>query len=187
MKINQQAAGLLGQQMGKAWQVAVQNFMKTHVDASRNPLINMKNANPSDAERLRQELNNMIVNATGITGTTLDAWPASIKTGDVSDTQEAKLIVDQIKKLEEAIWKETISPSDAQGKARVQAFTNLGTAIAQAQNVNTFTKKSAAGTSPIEYDERTGQYTYNGRPYDKDLPAHRTAMNDFMKSKGAAA
>ena len=184
MAINQQLAVLLGQQMSKAWTVAIQNFMKNHKDSAGQPLTSMKSSNPADADRLRQELNKMIMNSTKITTKDLDSWVTSIDTGDVSDKQEAKLIADNIKNLEAAIWKETIDPSD-QGNARAKAFTDLGTAIAQAQNVNTFTaqaaKVSTPGSSRVTINP-AGEFFVDGRPYDPKNPVHLRAVQDHFKN-----
>jgi hypothetical protein len=185
-EINKQAAGLLGQQMGRAWAVAVQEFMKNHKDSAGNPLMNMSNANPGDAARLRQELNNMVVGATKI-GKPLDQWVASINTGDVSDRQEAKIIADTLTRLQDAIWKETVEPSDTRGQARTQAFNNLGVAIAQAQNVNTFTRPDTDSAYKVKIDPATGRITVNDRPYDPGDPAQKAAVEAYMAARGGSA
>ena len=176
MNINKQAAGLLGQQMGRAWAVAVQEFMKNHKDSAGNPLMNMRNANPGDAARLRQELNSMVMGATKI-GKPLEQWVASIDTGDDADKQDAQDSADELTRLQDAIWRETITPSDTRGQVRTQAFTDLGIAIAKAQNLDVFTRKGNVDSAyEVKVDERTGAITVNGRPYNPSDPAQRAAV-----------
>lgn len=182
-KMTQQAAALLGPQLNKAWNLSVQDFMKNHKDTAGNPLTSMRMANPADANRLRQELGRMIKNSTQITQP-LDQWVANIDTGDVSDKEEARLIAEKIKNLEAAIWSETVEPRDPRGQALTQAFAELGTAIAQAQNVNTFTAKDPTerpGAERVTFDDATGKFKIDGRDYNEADPAHRALVADWMR------
>ena len=196
MKINTQLAGQLGQQLNKVWDQVLENFMATAdrkgTDGMR--LTNIKLAVPADLAKLKQELNQIIVDTAKV-GKSLDEWVSSFSAADdPAIYNQVKLIADNIKQTADAIWKTTVDSVDKTGQARAQAFSNLGTSIAQIQNINTFHKQDKSGkptepgerrTSRIKYDERTGKFTYDNRPYDDTNPAHRAAMADFNKNKPA--
>lgn len=191
LKVNQQMAELLGQQLGKAWQLAVQKFMQENKDASGGPMTSLKNAKPTDAAVLRAELNKMISGASKIPGA-IDAWPATINTADPGDKEKAQRVVNNLKKFEELVWKETVSPTDAQGKVRIQAFNNLGTSISQAQTLQQFfanqpergSSTPRPGEVAVTFDSRTGRVFVNGRIYDASIPAHKAAYDAFVKAGG---
>lgn len=186
MEINKQLAVQMGQQLNKMWGQVVQNFMAQHPDSAGNALTSIKSARPADAAKLSQELDKIVVDMSRV-GKTLDQWAAGINTGDPKDAAEAKVMVGQLKSIKDAIWKETLDPSDTSGQARAQAFANLGTAIAQIQNINSFVEKpktgAASGIARVEVDPRTNTFMVDRQPYDPKNPIHVTAVRDFMNSK----
>jgi hypothetical protein len=187
MEINKQLAGKMGQELNKMWGQVVQNFMATHKDTSGYPLNNIKSAAPADAAKLSQELDKIVVDMSRV-GKALDQWAAGINTGDPKDAAEARVMVGQLKDIKDAIWKETLDPSDTSGQARAQAFAKLGTAIAQIQNINSFVEQSkksgaAPGTPRVTTDPRTNAFMVDRQPYDPKNPVHVTAVKDFINSK----
>lgn len=105
---------------------------------------------------------------------------------DKSSKQQMVNLVNQINSSRQGLANLTTAQDP---KASLGFWEQLTTAAAEAKNLTTFSKQQAGGSkipsggpaSPISYDVATGQFTYNGQPYDSNDPVQKAAMSQWMK------
>lgn len=187
MEINKGLAAQLGQKLHAVWENVLKNFIAAPGRKGRDgmDLNDIRNATDADLNQLKTELNKLVVDTLKL-DKPLDAWAASIKTDDPADANLAQKYTNQIKATIENIWKFTRDGGLPQEKTA--AFAQLGLDIAQLQNVNQMLgPQKQPGTNPdaeaIKYDERTGQWTFKGQPYDATKPDHKAAMTDYQSRR----
>jgi hypothetical protein len=167
MKMNAGMIQALAKKAQQAWTIEIQNM----IVQSEPPVMN---AAQIKLPTIEMELQALINNLAGFDVTKLAA--AKDTTG------QSQLTAQQLMKAKEDVVKATVAPR-TDPAAMSRAWNGLATMIAQAQNVNQFVGKEATSSERGQPAKTStgpdGKPLFNGKPYNKNDPAHRLAVQQF--------
>ena len=174
MKMNAGMTQALAKKAQEAWTTEIQNM----IVKSEPPVMSAAQLEQIKPNTVAAELQTLINSLAGFDTATLAA--AKDTTG------QSQLLAKELEKAKEAVVNATIAPK-TDPAAMKSAWQGLATMISQAQNVRQF-----AGTEAGAEAERPGRGQpaktstgpdgkplFNGKPYNKNDPAHRLTIQQF--------
>ena len=172
MKMNASTIQALAKKAQEAWTKEMQNMIVT----SEPPVMSAAQLEQIKPNTVAAELQTLINSLAGFDVAELAA--AKDPTG------QSQELTNQLQKAKEAVVNATISPK-TDPAAMKSAWQGLATMIAQAQNVKQFSgteagaESSGRGQPAKTSTGPDGKPLFNGKPYNKNDPAHRLTIQQF--------